>query len=201
MIRSFLRWAMSPLANFPLASRRGQKIVGSLPFGPGLAVPVLIFLLPLMACADRSPLSGSDPFPQDELERTTINGPLRSRLQIDRGLASSGPNASLEATFEVRNIHQEPLTVEFPSGQQYDFWIEDFAGNRYWRWSAGRAFTAMLVSRELGNTPWVYQEQIPLVDSAGTPLRPGVYMLYARLTAEPSIRNWVAFKVERPESN
>src|SRR5690606_10189678 len=200
MIRSFLR-AVSPLADFSLAPPQGQKPAGGFISALTLSLLAVIVLLPLTACAGRSPLSGSDPFPESDLERTTINGPLRSRLQIDKGVVSTGSKASLEATFEIRNIQQEPLKIEFASGQQYDFWIEDFAGNRYWRWSAGRVFTAMLVSRELGGTPWVYQELIPLVDSTGTPLRPGVYMLYARLTAEPSIQNWIAFKVEQPKSN
>lgn len=159
-----------------------------------------LLLLPLVSCAGRGPLSDSNHFPEDDLERATINGPLRSRLQIETGLVSAGSATFLEATFEVRNISGDPLTVEFPSGQQYEFWIEDLAGNRYWRWSDGRVFTMMLVSRELGSTPWVYQERIPIVDSRGAPLPPGVYMLYARLTAEPSIRNWVAFKVEQQKS-
>lgn len=48
--------------------------------------------------------------------------------------------------FLVVNPSQDPIKVEHPSGQKYDFVVTDsLTGREVWRWAAGKAFPAMVL--------------------------------------------------------
>jgi hypothetical protein len=114
-------------------------------------------------------------------------------------LEKSAAEGTLQVSFTVRNRSDEPLTLVFNSGQQYDFWLLDGAGQTLWRWSDDRAFTMAIVERTLGSEPWVYEETVPLRTKAGDPLPDGDYLVRARLTADRKVENQVAFTVRGGE--
>lgn len=52
-------------------------------------------------------------------------------------------------SLQVTNTTDQPITLQFSSGQRYDFTIKDAEGKVAWRWSEGRAFTMALGTETL----------------------------------------------------
>lgn len=119
-----------------------------------------------------------------------------SLLELSRIADPNNPVSSLQAHFTVRNATSSPISFTFSSSQQYDFLIQDDTGRELWKWSDGRFFAMLIVEKELGQEPWVYQERIPAVDREGRSLPDGHYTLRARLTSNPAIENHLSFQVE-----
>lgn len=69
-------------------------------------------------------------------------GPLASSLQIQ------ATADSVAFILSVTNSTPQPLTLEFRSGQSYDFSVSD-GGREVWRWSADMMFTQALRSETL----------------------------------------------------
>ncbi len=51
---------------------------------------------------------------------------------------------SVEVILHATNPTSKPVTLEFNSGQRYDFLIVDAGGRTVWQWSAGMMFTQMV---------------------------------------------------------
>lgn len=62
--------------------------------------------------------------------------------------ASTFPD-SVQFLLQVTNTSADPVTLEFGSGQSFDF-IVSREGQEVWRWSADRMFTQALRSEVLG---------------------------------------------------
>ncbi len=129
---------------------------------------------------------------QDEIRK---NGVV-STLKLDRIIDSTGSGPSFQATFNIRNTSSFPIPFTFPNSQQYDFLIQDDAGQELWKWSDGRFFAMMIVEKTLGGEPWVYRERIPAVDRDGHFLPKGSYTLRARLMGRPAVENYLSFRVD-----
>lgn len=71
---------------------------------------------------------------------------LKVTLEIERESYCSGE--SVPMTLALKNIGDEPLTLRFSSGQQYDF-IVARSGKEVWRWSADKVFIQVLGSLTL----------------------------------------------------
>jgi hypothetical protein len=83
-------------------------------------------------------------FPRQALPPVNLQGgALRTTL-------STAATASL-VTFklDVTNPQTVPVTLEFNSGQQFDFRVRRVDGTTVWMWSADKAFTGALTSRTL----------------------------------------------------
>lgn len=52
-------------------------------------------------------------------------------------------------SLQVTNTTDHPITLQFSSGQRYDFTVQDAEGKIAWRWSEGRAFTMALGTETL----------------------------------------------------
>lgn len=135
------------------------------------------------------------PGSQQKAVKSVRHGDLRTRLEISPTQIVSGPDQYLNATFTVENLSDESVEFTFNTTQQYDFYIEDSAGNEFWRWSDDRVFGQMIVEKSLGNEPWVYEERIPTVDSDGNSLPPGAYRLVAELKAGLELETEVPFTI------
>src|SRR5256885_2859949 len=86
--------------------------------------------------------------------------------------------ADVTLTFSVTNNTASPVTVQFLSGQEYDFIIRSSdTGALVWRWSHGRAFTQALGSRTLASGETVTWTE------KWTPSRSGTYTAHAALTS------------------
>jgi hypothetical protein len=103
---------------------------------------VLFAALALLAGCQPRPNAAPAPSPAGG-ESSAGSGPLAVTFQIQ-------PSAdSVSFVLAVTNATQQPLTLEFSSGQSYDFTVSD-AGHEVWRWSADRMFTQALRSETLG---------------------------------------------------
>lgn len=116
-------------------------------------------------------------------------------LEVDRTRLTGGSKQSLRATFTIRNHKKQPILITFTNGQQYDFLVEDEEGREYWKWSTGKFFPMVMVERELGKEPWVYQVNVPTADQKGHPLSKGNYLLRARLSGDRKIENNLKFQI------
>ncbi|HEX6746583.1 MAG TPA: BsuPI-related putative proteinase inhibitor [Longimicrobium sp.] len=102
---------------------------------------VLAFALVLLTACPASPREAQAPAP-DGGGSGAGAGPLVSSLQIQPGADA------VVFTLAVTNATRAPVTLEFTSGQSYDFVVGD-GGREVWRWSAERMFTQALRSETL----------------------------------------------------
>jgi hypothetical protein len=91
----------------------------------------------------------------------------------------------------VTNVSDKLLPFRFPSGQDYDFIIEDSAtGREVWRWSKGQFFTQVVRSEGLrANAKWTYEVVWNHRDNDGNPVPPGEYHLVGVVASQPPIRS------------
>ncbi len=68
-------------------------------------------------------------------------------VTTDRYQYSPGDTVVIEMT--VANPFPGPVTLQFMSGQTYDFIIRDAKGNNIWQWSDDKVFTMALVNKQL----------------------------------------------------
>ncbi len=85
----------------------------------------------------------------EPMEITAITGlpGLTCYLSTDRGRYQPGQTVVMKMT--VANPFDEPMTLQFTSGQTYDFIIRDGTGQKVWQWSDDKFFTMALQQREL----------------------------------------------------
>jgi flagellar hook assembly protein FlgD len=105
-----------------------------------------------------------------------------------------------EVPFEMRlrNRGDRPVTLTFPTGQDFDIVVRNAAGMTVWRWSEGRAFTQAL--RDVTLAPGEERRFSATWDqqtSDGRQVDPGTYQATATLTvSEPVQSNTVGFRIE-----
>jgi len=63
---------------------------------------------------------------------------LSTSLEVKPGADSVG------FTLHVTNAATRPITLEFATGQRYDFEVRELDGRQVWRWGADRMFTESL---------------------------------------------------------
>ena len=172
--------------------------------GPAGPVPdVLEIRYRAIGCADVGPVQEQYAENLGMLRRiqTTIAGPrtydlISARvgaLTIDAAPAASfsvsvGPTAGpgpVFATIRLRVNSPTPLTLSFTSGQEYDFALNDSAGNTIWLWSASRTFLQALHQRTVTDE-WSETVEIPWPTAPGGGLQPGDYTVRATVTASAS---------------
>ena len=92
------------------------------------------------------------------------------------------PGDSISVTLVVTNRSGAPVTLQFTSGQRYDFTIGS-AGTTLWRWSDEQAFIQMLGEERLEpGAELVYRER------AKAPAAPGTYHVTGMLTTQDRLR-------------
>ena len=107
--------------------------------------------LALLACA------GQDGSPPPAVQTTVSDTTLAVSLSTDRAVYTRGE--AITITLVVRNTGTAPQTLEFSSGQRYDFAIED-ARAPVWRWSASKAFIQVLGEESIAaGDSLVYRER------------------------------------------
>ncbi len=98
-----------------------------------------------------------------------------------------------------RNISDQPQTVTFPSGQDFDITVRRQSGEQVWQWSASRTFIQVLreVMLQPGEQRTFTATWNPAQES-GTAAGPGVYEATAVLTTRNPIEsNAVRFVLQR----
>ena len=85
----------------------------------------------------------------------------------------------IELTLELENNSDQPLMLNFSTGQRYEFTISKPPGETVWSWSEERMFMQMLGQETVGpNQVLAYHEQISPELSAGT------YTVTGRIVAQ-----------------
>ncbi len=77
----------------------------------------------------------------------------------------------------VVNPFDEPMTLQFTSGQTYDFIIRDSKDQNVWQWSDGKVFTQALQQRELAAGESYEVAARWTVPEGETSLPPGLYRI------------------------
>lgn len=95
----------------------------------------------LIAAACRPPVAAA-PAPQPAGDAAGNAGPLVTTLQTDAAADS------VRFTLQVTNTSAQPVTLQFSSGQSYDFTVRD-GSTEVWRWSGEMMFTQALRSETL----------------------------------------------------
>ncbi len=113
----------------------------------------------------------------EPVEITTITGlpGVTCYLSTDRSQYQPGQTVVMNMT--VANPFDESVTLQFTSGQTYDFAIWDSNDQKVWQWSDDKVFTMALQQRELAagdsyqvSTRWTVPE-------GETKLPPGLYRI------------------------
>jgi hypothetical protein len=127
-------------------------------------------------------------------ETTSIAGPVRWELHYTRAGSSAAEAAQVAFTVSVdaptykageavdilvrltlRNTHQQPLTLVFPSSQRYDMRIWNDQGQVVYVWSADKLFAQALVTETVqGERTFAFTATVPT-------LAPGRYVAEAWL--------------------
>ncbi|HXA52975.1 MAG TPA: BsuPI-related putative proteinase inhibitor [Candidatus Acidoferrum sp.] len=106
--------------------------------------------------------------------KITIDAAPSGRFSVSIGAPASDGTAP--ATLRLQVNSSSPLILSFTSGQEYDFALNDSAGNTLWRWSASRTFLQALHQRTVSDE-WSATVDIPW------PTAPGDYTVQASVTA------------------
>ena len=113
----------------------------------------------------------------EPVDITSITGlpGLTCYLSTDR--SQYQPGQTVVMNIAVANPFNEPVTLQFTSGQTYDFVIWDSNDQKVWQWSDDKVFTMALQQRELAagdsyevSTRWTVPE-------GETKLPPGLYRI------------------------
>ncbi|HEY2933947.1 MAG TPA: BsuPI-related putative proteinase inhibitor [Acidobacteriota bacterium] len=143
---------------------------------------------------------GSCKMMETEIPRSTstaLGGQVEAKLEINRAEYTNDPAniTVVQAKFTLRNLTAQPISFQFNSGQIFDWSILDAQGRKVWRWSEGRVFVTMMSERQLGATPWNFEEEIPLASEDNIPYPAGNYTLVAELAADKKASASVPFRI------
>lgn len=102
--------------------------------------PGAAFLLILtLACGGNH----TDPEPLDAAAENAGTETLASSVEVD--VLSD----TVRLVLHVTNPSDQPVQLEFSSGQRYDFAVRTAAGSDVWRWSADKSFIQSLQSQTI----------------------------------------------------
>jgi hypothetical protein len=109
--------------------------------------------------------------------------PLVVLLASDQSVYQVG--ATVTFSLAVDNPGAAPVKATLPSGQRYDIVV--FAGEaEVWRWSANRAFPAVIMEPEYpSGVSLLGRETCDWRDNTGALLPPGTYRVVGSLTTSP----------------
>jgi hypothetical protein len=102
-------------------------------------------------------------------------------LALDAPVYPVSPTARRELTarMTVRSTAPDPITLTFPSGQDFDLVFRNEKGEEVYRWSAGRGFTQIFRTLKLGPGEKNFAAIVPLDN-----LAPGKYIAEANLATD-----------------
>jgi hypothetical protein len=139
------------------------------------------------------PLTPPTPTPTPASQRCLLpERELCVGVRVTTDKAAYVMGEAIAVTLVVTNPTDAPITLNFSSGQQYDFIVRDAMGAEVWRWSRGRGFIQALTAltlqpreTELFTERW---DQRRNVGQEGQPVPPGAYSVTGVLTSSPNAR-------------
>jgi len=107
-------------------------------------------------------------------EEAVMNGeaghpppPQKFGIEFTTDKPAYTPKEKIQMTLKIVGSFSTPFTFQFPSGQRYDFVIENEKGEEVWRWSRDKMFIQMLGEEKVGGPRKsltyreVFQGQLP----------------------------------------
>lgn len=96
-------------------------------------------------------------------------------FRINLSQKTYAPRAIINLRLTLENWTKEPLKLQFPGGQSYDFVIRNANGDTVYTWSANKIFTTEIRDITVtGEKNWTVSEELDL--------KPGEYIVEAWLT-------------------
>ena len=105
------------------------------------------------------------------------SSPTARTAMLSSSVTAIAASSGVALTLTVTNPSSAPLTLEFSSGQQFDFRVRRSDGTVVWLWSADKLFTAMLTSRSLA------PGETATYSAVWSPVTPGSYLAVGTLTS------------------
>lgn len=107
---------------------------------------------------------------------------------------------TVPVTLRVQVNSALPLTLPFPSGQEYDLALTDSSGNSLWTWSSSRTFVRMAHQRTVTDE-WSETVEIPWPAAPGGGVQPGDYSVEAWITTagSPAFAGTVPVRIAAPQ--
>lgn len=99
-------------------------------------------------------------------------------LSVSTADSAVSTGSPVDVALTVTNDFPAPVTLQFRSGQRYDFLVLNAAGDTVWQWRAGKAFIQVLGEEQLG--PGESLEFLETVEGA---LPPGDYTVVGVLAS------------------
>lgn len=90
-------------------------------------------------------LAGCSANGRTETQENAMNSAVKLASSVE---VEVGAN-TVRLVLHVTNPSNQPVTLEFASGQRYDFVVRTAAGEEVWRWSADQMFTQALGSQTI----------------------------------------------------
>lgn len=94
------------------------------------------------------------------------------RVGVKTDKAAYKPGDVVSLTLSAKNPNKEPVTLQFSSGQKYDFEIrkgKDGKGAKVWHWAEDKMFTEAMSSRAVkGNEMLTFTEKSAPITEKGT---------------------------------
>ena len=143
----------------------------------------VIALLALLGCGgnNRAGDTTTNPNPAD----ASASNRLASSVQVEVGANT------VRLVLHVTNPTNQPVTLEFTSGQRYDFAIRTAAGADVWTWSADKLFIQALGSETIA--PGATLNYTEVWEPGG---RKGAFVAVARVVStNQQIREEAAFQI------
>ncbi len=100
-------------------------------------------------------------------------------------------SAAIKVTLRLQKSASAPLTLAFPTGQEYEVQLRDAEGNVLWTWSATALFTQAFHQRTI-ESEWSTTVSIPRPLSTGTQPDPRIYSVKAWLTTAGEVPEFAA---------
>jgi hypothetical protein len=113
-------------------------------------------------------------------------------------LPAGGEPSRMVVALAINNSSDDPIRMEFPSEQKYDFAIRDAEGHEVYVWSRSREFEPKPSRLVLQRQGVSFTEHFPLAGASGAPLPAGDYILEWRLAGGLGYSGRVPFRVSSP---
>ena len=117
-----------------------------------LVIPILVLGALAFACAPRTrteSLSASTPTTLMTVQ--TVETPRREAhdIKLTSRFGVQVVPRGVKFSFRVTNTGKKRVELQFPSGQAYEFVVQDSIGREVWRWTTGRMFTQAVQNKLL----------------------------------------------------
>jgi hypothetical protein len=144
-----------------------------------VAAMMAILLLAVSAgCTKSSTVERVYPRKKQSIESRVFVGQIKvSFATVKRNYNSKD---TIPLCLQIKNTSDEVYTLNYASGQRYDFIIKNKAGDQLWQWQAGKNFALIATTTDLrpGQRQTFYQNIAPGL------LKPGKYILEAQSIAD-----------------